>query len=103
MIKNDIIEYSQSPYTSPIVAIPKKNGKVRICLDAREINKMIINDRTSPGEIEEILKKFHGTNTLVLGILYADTGRWSCTQIVGNIWHSFSTEGTTSLKGYLSD
>ena len=22
---------------------------------------MIINDRTSPGEIEEILKKFHGT------------------------------------------
>ena len=47
--------------TSPIVAVPKKNGKVRICLDAREINKMIINDRTSPGEIEEILKKFNGT------------------------------------------
>ena len=61
MMEEDIIEYSQSPYTSPIVAIPKKNGKVRICLDAREINKMIINDRTSPGEIEEILKKFHGT------------------------------------------
>ena len=61
MMEDDIIEYSQSPYTSPIVAIPKKNGKVRICLDAREINKRIINDRTSPGEIEEILKKFHGT------------------------------------------
>ena len=60
-MEEDIIEYSQSPYTSPIVAIPKKNGKVRICLDAREINKMIINDRTSPGEIEEILKRFHGT------------------------------------------
>ena len=50
-----------SPYTSPIVAIPKKDRKVRICLDAREINKMIVNDRTSPCEIEEILKKFHGT------------------------------------------
>ena len=61
MMEDDIIELSQSPYTSPIVAIPKKNGKVRICLDAREINKMIVNDRTSPGEIEEILKKFHGT------------------------------------------
>ena len=60
MIAEDIIEYSQSQYTSPIVAIPKKNGKVRICLDAREINKMIVNDRTSPGEIEEILKRFHG-------------------------------------------
>ena len=54
MMEDDIIEFSQSPYTSPIVAIPKKNGKVRICLDAREINKMIVNDRTSPGEIEEI-------------------------------------------------
>ena len=43
------------------MAVPKKNGQVRICLDAREINKIIINDRTSPGEIEELLKKFHGT------------------------------------------
>ena len=61
MLLNDIIEHSQSPYTSPIVAIQKKNGQVRLCLDAREINKHIVNDRTSPGEIEEILKKFHGT------------------------------------------
>ena len=38
MINRDIIESSQSPYTSPIVAIPKKNGQVRLCLDAREIN-----------------------------------------------------------------
>ena len=60
MIKEDIIERSSSPYTSPIVAIPKKDGQVRLCLDAREINKMIINDRTSPGEIDEIMKKFHG-------------------------------------------
>ena len=61
MLDDDIIEYSQSPYTNPIVAIQKKNGKVRLCLDAREINKSIINDRTSPEEMEEILKKFHGT------------------------------------------
>ena len=61
MTADDIIEYSHSSYTSPIVAIPKKNGKVRICLDAREINMMIINNRTSPGKIEEILKKFHVT------------------------------------------
>ena len=60
MMEEDIIERSNSPYTSPIVAIPKKDGQVRLCLDAREINKMIVNDRTSPGEIEEIMKKFHG-------------------------------------------
>ena len=70
MIQDDIIEYSESPYTSPIVAVPKKNGKVRICLDAREINKMIINDRTSPGEIEEILKKFHGIKYISLSLIH---------------------------------
>ena len=61
---DDIIEHSHSPYTSPIVAIPKKNGQVRLCLDVREINKMIVNDRTSPGKIEQILKKFHGTKVI---------------------------------------
>ena len=66
---SDIIEQSQSPFTSPIIAITKKNGQVRLCLDAREINKTIINDRTSPGEIEEILKKFHGTSSSVAGTL----------------------------------
>ena len=60
MIEEDIIERSSSPYTSPIVAIPKKDGQVRLCLDTREINKMIVNDRTSPGEINEVMKKFHG-------------------------------------------
>ena len=49
MLDHDVIERSSSPYTSPIVAIPKKDGQVRLCLDAREINKMIINDRTLPG------------------------------------------------------
>ena len=34
MIENDIIEISQSPYTSPIIAVPKKDGQVRLCLDA---------------------------------------------------------------------
>ena len=52
--------YKRQPYTSPIVAIPKKNSQVWLCLDAQEINKIIVNDRTSPGEIEESLKKFHG-------------------------------------------
>ena len=31
LMEDDIIEPSQSPYTSPIVAVKKKNGKVRLC------------------------------------------------------------------------
>lgn len=48
IIQDNIIEYSHSPYTNPIVAIQKKDGQVRLCLDAREID-----NRTSPGEINE--------------------------------------------------
>lgn len=59
MLSEDIIEQSHSPYTSPLVAIPKKDGKVRLCLDAKEINRVLINDRTSPDNIDEIMKKFH--------------------------------------------
>ena len=95
-------EYSHSPYTNPIIAVPKKNGKVRICLDAREINKMIINDRTSPGEIEEILKKFHGTNISVHGIQYAATGRLSYIQTAENIWPLYLMVGTINSSVCLS-
>ena len=38
LMDQDIIEYSSSLYTSPIVAIQKKDGAVRLCLDARKIN-----------------------------------------------------------------
>lgn len=30
-------EYSQSPYTNPVVAIQKNTGKVCLCLDAHEL------------------------------------------------------------------
>ena len=39
MINEDIIERSISPYTSPIVTIPKKDGQVRLCLNAGEEKK----------------------------------------------------------------
>ena len=43
------------------MCIRDRDGQVRLCLDARELNRTIVNDRTSPGEIEEILKRFHGS------------------------------------------
>ena len=74
IMDQDIIEYSSSSYTSPIVAIQKKDGAVCLCLNAREINKNIINDRTSPREIEEIMKKFKGCK--FMSIWDAVCGYW---------------------------
>ena len=42
------------------MVVIKKDGKVRLCLDARKINQIIIPDRESPEPINEILQKFSG-------------------------------------------
>lgn len=39
MMNQGIIEKSHSPFTSLLQAIPRKDGKIRLCLHAREINK----------------------------------------------------------------
>ena len=59
MLREDIIELSQSEHTSPLVVIPKKDKSLRLCLDAHQINQMIIADKTLPENIGEILKHFN--------------------------------------------
>lgn len=75
MIDENIIKANQSPDTSPLLAIPKKDGNVRLYLDAREINKMIVNDRTSPRELEEIMKRFYRLSLLTYEMQHVDPGR----------------------------
>ena len=74
MLSEDIIEISQSEHTSPLVVIPKKDKSLRLCLDARQINQMIIADKTSPENIGEILKRF--TNIKFFSSWDAVSGYW---------------------------
>ena len=39
--KLKIIEPSESPFSSPLCVSPKKDGKIRLCLDLRQINKIM--------------------------------------------------------------
>jgi len=38
---------SDSQWVSPLVVVPKKNGKWRICVDYRELNKATLKDHLS--------------------------------------------------------
>jgi len=45
MLNKKIIRPSKSEYSSPIVLVKKKNGDYRLCVDYRELNKLIMKDR----------------------------------------------------------
>ena len=44
MEKNGIIRESNSPWCSPVVLVRKKNGDIRLCIDYRRLNTMIVKD-----------------------------------------------------------
>lgn len=57
-----ILEDSSSPYSSPIIPVFKKDGDTRLCLDARQLNKVIVADAESPVSIESLMARFPNPN-----------------------------------------
>ena len=60
MLSLGIIERSSSSFCNPLRIVGKKNGEVRLCLDARYLNRVIEGDNECPPVIEEILQKYEG-------------------------------------------
>lgn len=60
MLDWGVIERCSSPYSSPIICVSKADGSVRLCLDARRINKIILPMRDSSPPLDELLAKFGG-------------------------------------------
>ncbi len=52
-----VIEPSSSPWSFPLVAAPKKNGKIRWCVDYRKLNAVTIKDTYPLPLIEDNLAK----------------------------------------------
>ena len=64
MLADDIIEEVQNestPWVSPIVTPPKKNGDVRICVDMREANKAIERERHQMPTLDELINDLNGS------------------------------------------
>ena len=56
-LKHDVIEPSTSPWSFPLVPIPKKNGKMRWCVDYRRLNARTVKDAFPLPNIEDTLSR----------------------------------------------
>ena len=60
MLELGIIRRSNSPYINPLAILKKKDGSIRICIDARKLNNQLCDDFEAPPSVFEILQQCAG-------------------------------------------
>ena len=61
MLEKGVIEPSSSPYNSPVILIPKKDGSTRFCVDYRRLNAITHKDAYPLPDITAILDTLSGS------------------------------------------
>ena len=64
LVELGIVEDSVSPWASPVVPVPKKDGSVRVCVDYRKLNSVTQADPYYMTTLEEILERVGGSKVM---------------------------------------
>jgi len=91
MIEWGVIRRSETPYISPLVPIIKKDGTVRVCLDAQALNKKIDMDYECPLPAEHLLYRVDRS-------LY-----FSTLDLTSSFWQIPLDKNSTKYCGFLFD
>ena len=72
-LEHELIEPCHSPHSVPTTFIPKKNGKLRLVIDCRQLNKQTIKSCWPIPSIEEIFATLEGSVTSLPLICLGDS------------------------------
>lgn len=61
LLEAEVIRESESPFSSPIVVVRKKNGEVRLCIDYRKLNIQTVKDSYALPNLEECFSALTGS------------------------------------------
>ena len=61
LLQAGVIRESESPFSSPIVVVRKKNGEVRLCIDYRKLNLQTVKDAYALPNMEEAFSSLTGS------------------------------------------
>ena len=74
MLKNKVVVHSNSPWTSPVVLVKKKNGEWRFCVDYHRLNSITTKDAYPLPRIDDTLSRLERSR--YFSILDMQTGYW---------------------------
>jgi hypothetical protein len=74
MLDMDVIETAMSPWSSPVVLIPRPDGSIRFCVDYRKLNAVTERDSYALPRIDDCLDSLGGARYFTT--LDANYGYW---------------------------